>query len=117
MQGAGVKELAFKYHEFGFLELEPAYPAVRYIYTKNSDGTTVNIENPIQENMVGKYIFLKSKWHKITSQPDEKTLTIEGHSMFQDNFQTTAMQMNEITITPITTMDIHLNFIFKPTYA
>lgn len=116
LHGAGTKELAFKYHEFGFLELESAYPAVRDIYVKDSDGSSMSV-NLLRENVIGKYIFLKTGWSKIIDQPDKNTLIAEKHSVFQEGFHTMVESMNEITITPITTMNIHLNFIFKPTYA
>ena len=40
----GVQELAFLYHDYGFIELEPAFPIKRDIYA-TCEGTTVTTTN------------------------------------------------------------------------
>ena len=115
--GTGFKELAFKYHEYGFLELEPAYPALRNLYIDQCINNTVTVTNIIDENLTGKYIFIKNKWNKILSQPDKHTLNVEGTITGPEKERTMIIPMNEITVTPVTTMDIHLEFIYKPTFA
>lgn len=115
--GEGTKELAFIYHQYGFLSLESSFPAVRNLYVNYVNGTTVNVSNILAQNLVGKYIFILDRWHKITDQPDKHTLTVDGEIQESGSERTMAIPMNEIVITPVTTMDIDIQFIFKPTYA
>lgn len=115
--GTGFKELAFKYHEYGFIELEPAYPAIRNLFIDQCMNNTVIVTNAIHEDLTGKYIFIKDKWNKILSQQDEHTFTVEGIISGSEKEKTMVIAMNEITVTPITTMDIRLEFIYKPTFA
>ena len=116
--GAGTKELAFLYHEYGFLELESSFPAVRNIYVNSLGSESLNIANILNQNMVGKYIFAVNQWRKIIDQPDKHTLVVDSEVPAGSMERTMIIPMNEIIVTPITTMDItSLRFIYKPTYA
>lgn len=111
------KELAFKYHEYGFLELEPSYPAVRNLYATYLGGKTVNVRDILRTDLSGKYIFINDGWYKIISQTDKHTLILQDDIPAAGSEKTMVIPVNEIIIKPITSMDIHLRFIFKPTYA
>ena len=125
LKGADIEELAFMYHHEGFLDLEPSFPVLRGIHATYSIGNTVTIAEDLQD-VIGKYIFLGNSWYKIVNQGDgyivlnsnvpEQNLE-EGQDEEEITEITTIMDMNEITIKPITDMDIHVEFIFKPTYA
>ena len=117
LTGGGSNELAFKYHEYGFLELESSFPAVRDLYIDYEGSNLINVANILNEDLVGRYIFVNDDWHKIVEQPNKHSLRISEKINNFGSRKTMAVYMNEITITPITTMDIHLEFIFKPTYA
>lgn len=112
--------MAFMFHEKGFLSLESSYPAIRDIYADYSLGTSIHIANIFTEDAIGKYIFIDNKWRKIVSQPDRHTITVSAADTIRKTWQerTTIISLNEIVITPVSTMDItSLKFIYKPTYA
>ena len=117
LTGAGTNTLAFLYHEYGFLELEPAYPAMRNLYIDYLGGNTITFVNIVEEDVIGKYIFAQNEWRKIITQPDKHTITVDDPLTGTGNERTMIIPMNEITVTPITTMDINIKFIYKPTYA
>lgn len=111
------KELAFKYHERGFLELEPSYPAERDLYVNYLGGNFIEVKNMLTKNLTGKYIFVKDAWHKIVDQPDKHSIIVDEHITDTGSERTMVILANEITVMPVTTIDVHLRFIFKPTYA
>ena len=111
-------QLAFLYHEYGFLSLASSYPAVRDVYINYYNGYNIDVVNILTQDVIGQYIFVHDKWYKIVAQPDKHTLTVSEHISATGSERSTIMPMNEITITPVSTMDISsLKFIFKPTYA
>lgn len=118
LNGGGTKELAFLYHQYGFLELEPSFPALRNIYISNTaSSNTLTALNIIPPTVMGQYVYAAGKWHKIVNWTDEHTFVISGSVLVPNLTKTTIMTMNEITVTPDTTLDISLKFIYKPTYA
>ena len=118
----GEKSLAFLYHDYGFIELEPAFPILRDIYVayKQNVVTATNIlydQEDEKEWYIGKYIFLGSKWCKILECTDKHTLKVEGNTD-TGNIKTCIVLMNEIQIevsegTALT----NISFVYKPTYA
>ena len=121
----GVKELAFLYHDYGFIELEPAFPILRNIYVSYS-GNTVTCANILYQNdeerewYIGKYIYLKAtgkKWFKIVGSPNKHTLTVTGNSG-TGSLKTSVALMNEMQLTISQNTNIRsLKFLYKPTYA
>ena len=125
MKGADIDQLAFMYHHEGFLELEPSYPALRDIHATYSIGNVVTIAEDLPD-VIGKYIFLGTFWYEIVNQGDGYVVlrTNVPEQELEENEEeeeitevTTIMSANKITISPVTDMDIHVEFIFKPTYA
>jgi hypothetical protein len=112
-------ELAFLYHDNGFIELEPSYPTVRGLhvsYTANS--TTIVAEEEITEDVVGKYIYIDEAWRKIAAQTSAHNLTITSTPSQTGTAETDIVLMNEITVTPETTMSLSkLNFVYYPTFS
>lgn len=111
-------KLAFKYHDYGYIELETSYPAIRDVYINYLGGNSVEVLNILNQNVVGKYIFVKNAWFKIIAQPDRHTLSLDKAVGSGGAERSMIISMNEISIEPVSTMDItSLRFIFKPTYA
>ena len=126
----GEKELAFLYHDYGFIELEPSFPSIRNLYASYTNNT-VNIANALYDEpdeskwYIDKYIFLGEKsdentmtgnWRKIVSVPDKHTIIVQGNTG-SGSHRTTVALMNEITVTPQNTEISKLSFIYKPTFA
>lgn len=111
-------KLTFKYHDYGYLELETSYPAIRDVYINYLGGTDIEVINILSQNVIGKYIFVKNQWFKIIGQPDRHTISVDRATGVSGAERSMIIPMNEMTIKPVSTMDItSLRFIFKPTYA
>lgn len=112
--GGGESKPAFLYHDKGFIELEPAGIALRNVFTSYSNNK-VTLRNNLEENVVGKFIFVDNKWCKIISQTDN-ILTIDQNVASGTN-KTMIMTLNEITIDASSEMNISIKFIYNPTFA
>lgn len=120
LTGASGTNLAFMFHDSGFLSLESSFPAIRDIYIEYTSGTNINVNNIFTDDVIGRYVFAAGKWRKIVAQPDKHTFTVRASdSITSSGYERTmVMPLNEIIVTPISTMDItSLKFIYKPTYA
>ena len=113
--------LAFLYHDYGFIELEPAFPIVRDLYVKYS-GDTVDVTNILygeeeeKEWYKNKYIYLDN-WYKIHECVDKHTLKLYS-AAGTGACKTCAVLMNEIQIVPTQdTLITNISFIYKPTYS
>lgn len=116
--GNGYKKMSFVNHEYGFLELETAFPAVRNLYISTSGTNQINVSNILHGDLVGKYIFAGGSWHKILDVPDKHTLLVNEDIPAGNLEKTMVIPMNEITVSPVSTMSIDsLRFIYKPTYT
>ena len=114
--------MAFLYHDYGFIELEPSFPIVRELYVSYS-GTTVTTtatlyqDDDEKEWYKGKYIFLGNSWRKIAQCSGKHTLTLRS-SAGTGSTSTDIVLMNEIEITKSQNTNItNISFIYKPTYA
>lgn len=114
LSGNGETELAFLYHDKGFIELEPAFPALRNIYCSEFGNMTAKVTNNIEEDVKDKYIFLGDQWRKITKQNGHE-LTLNKY-ISQGSGKSMIMLMNEISIIPDSNMNIDIEFIYKPTF-
>lgn len=122
----GIERMAFLYHDYGFIELEPAFPILRSIYA-TCNGNTVTTTNILfdkeaeKEWYVGKYIFIgdeNGSWHKIIQCQDKYTLIISTTASQATPCYSCIVPMNEITITPTQGSSLsRLSFIYKPTFA
>ena len=110
-------QYALKYHQSGYLSLQPGYPAHRNVYISYENGNTVTTKAYFHDNVVGKYIYADGSWHKILSQPDKNTFIVLGQISNVGIERTQIMTMNEFNIKPVDTVDINISFVFKPTYA
>lgn len=121
------RNLAFLYHDYGFIELEPAYPIKRNIYA-TYNGLNVSVKNLLYEDdedyrkgwYIGKYIYLDD-WYKINEVIDKHTLNVmprNGQTPGIGERSTSIALMNELIVTPTQDTTISkLNFIYKPTFA
>ena len=132
---ASTDPLSFLYHDYGFIELEPAYPIIRDIYVTNVDpyegASAVTVLNMLYQDedekewYIGKYIFLgktgTGKWCKINKCIDEHRLeVITGDYNPPVEYKTNIVLMNEIHVARTATgngASIKLAFIYKPTYS
>ena len=109
---------AFVYHDSGFIQLAPAYPAVRNVYVnKIISPNQIRLINIIKRDVVGDYIFIDDTWHKIIGQ-NEFILTIEDSVFSISRNRTMITKMNELEIESVSTANLsHISFSYKPTYA
>lgn len=114
-------EISFLYHSGGFIEIEPTNPVIRNLYITSIGNNTISLVNNLEQDVIGRYIFVSSHWHKILNQTDENILTLrvtEEEPLDVQNESTMICDMNEITVTPVTELYLDkLSFIYKPTYA
>lgn len=118
LEGAGNKTYAFLYHDEGFLSLEPSYPVMRDINVSYNQGSnTIYSWNSIPEEIAGQYVYIQNQWRKILYVTDEHNFVISTPVASNGEEQTTIMLLNEIIITPQSSMDITLKFNFTPSYV
>lgn len=108
-------ELAFLYHDKGFIELEPSFPAIRHLFVKHG-GNTASAVIKMSENVEGKHIFIDDKWIKIVKQPDDNHFILES-SVSEGTTNTMIMPINILHVESLSEMDISLKFIYRPTFA
>jgi len=116
--GGGESTISFLYHDSGFLNLDPSYPALREVYVNYAENSNIiSIKTMLYQNVIGKYIFL-DKWRKIVEQIDKNTYRISTRCEASGTLNSTIMSMNELYIQPISAIDLtKLDFIYKPTFA
>lgn len=121
-------QLAFLYHDNGYLELAPGCPIVRDvdIHTSNNGLNKIYLDKIIDEEsifstIVGKYFWIggNDPWRKITDYDDENlVITTENFMTANQHITTDIVNMNEIVITPVSTMSLtRLNFVYLPTFS
>ena len=116
--GGASPEPAFLYHDSGFIQLAPAYPAHREIYVLQATAGVVTLVNTLFDNVEGQYIFIDGSWYKITEQIDDQHIRVDTAIDSDGTDRTMITVMNEMEVVPLTTMDLtHLSFSYKPTYA
>lgn len=116
-----VSEPGFIYHDQGFIELEPGYPAYRDIQV-TCQQTYVKSNGMFNENMVGRYIyFADNSSAKIVRFEDTDTIVVDKTVTEAQNGKAQILLMNEIRVSSYPaggSMNLtKLNFIFKPTFA
>lgn len=119
IRGGGESNIAFLYHNEGFIELEPSFPVIRNVFATYQNGTNVEISANVNENVVGKFIFINNKWRKIVAQTN-CLLTVRGEDTISTSGSeiTTISLMNELYIPSVPEVEIdRISFIYKPTFA
>lgn len=107
---------AFVYHDYGFIELDPAYPSVRNIYVQKCENNIITLYNTLYTDVQNQYIYISGEWHKIIEQIDQSLFRLD-HSVSVISERTMITKMNEIEIIPDDTMNLSISFSYKPTFA
>ena len=133
----GFQSVSFLYHDEGFIQLAPAFPAVRQVYAsaKDDEVKTVNklydrthgqTREEVKDLFVGKQIWLGGEWYDITDigkddlpeTKNEHILIIDGNIKPMVSENTMICQLNKITVEPVSEMKLtRLKFIYKPTFS
>lgn len=138
----GTSKVNFLYHDLGFIELEPAFPARRDLQVTVHNGTVYSTNKLYDRNagetaeecekeLKGQYLWLGGKWREITGIGQEHAHgdwtaskqsehIIQLKDMVSRNFSENTMisKMNKITVVPDSTMNLtRLKFIYKPTFS
>lgn len=111
---------AFIYHDRGFIELEPSYPINRELQVSvSATGTSVTaVYGSFNEEMLGKYIYLDNNFRRIVNVVSDTELTVNANVTQQDCVNAPVYTMNEIVVTPYSTMNLALlRFDYKHTFA
>lgn len=114
-------ELAFLYHDSGFIDLAPSYPITRELTvstTANSKTITSTIDC-FDADMVGKFILIGSTWYKIAAVTNSKQVTLETNVSTKATVShCVVVTMNELVVEPKSTMDLtKLQFDYYPTFT
>lgn len=129
MKGGTETKVCFLYHDYGFLSLEPAFPAMRDLYVQYNNSNTVTVTNMLYDfaeetaadatvYFADKHIYLNGEWIQIARVVDEHTLELKKRIEANGTERTMAAQLNEIYIAPVADMALtRLKFIYKPTYS
>lgn len=112
-------ELSYIYHDYGFIDLEPAYPIMRDVtvhYTAGSAAVQTD-EAVFDEDSVGQYLYYDGDWRKIASVISSKKANVLPSPSASGSEVTSMVRMNEIVITPVANMALtRLNFVYKHTF-
>ena len=111
-------ELAFLYHDYGFVELEPAFPIIRDLpFSYTSGSTEVTCADGGLDGLTGKHVFLDGQWREIVSVPDSNHMNVLPAVLNTGEGTGEIVTMNKITITPVSEMSLtKLNFRYNPTF-
>ena len=118
----GAKKLSFLYHDYGFMDLAPAFPIKRNLavaYDGTSVTTTAQLYKTAEEKAwySGKYIYLNGHWRKILRCQDTGTLVLQA-SAGTGTATADIVLMNELQLTLSQDTSLtKLEFIYKPTFA
>lgn len=108
----------FLYHDYGFIDLAPAFPVYRSVEFEKTSDSSLKVSNyPSEEFYVGKYIRLND-WYKIVSQ-DKNEIFIDGTVDENKNGLATIALMNEIEISSVGSGDVScdkIKFVYNPTF-
>ena len=118
-----VSSPGFLYHDYGFIELEPGYPAYRDIdITIGEDGKTLKSDGKFNYDMVNRYVYFSDGTNaKIVNVTDDSTAGINKTVTTEKNGKAQILKMNELYISAYPnggTINItKLDILFKPTFA
>ncbi len=91
-------ELAFAFHDEGYITLAPCTPFVRSVMISHTEGSNiVTSDGAFQKHMKGQYLYLNG-WRKISQVTDANTVVISQPAAASGNTVTPIVTMNEIEI-------------------
>ena len=93
-------ELAFEYHDEGYIQLAPCTPYERdVVVSYMPDSNVVSfMTKTTSSSMVGRYIRLAGEWVKIVSLLSENDVVVSKRMPYHNTEQTMITTMNELTI-------------------
>lgn len=111
---------AYYYHDYGFIELEPGYPAYRNIDVTATGNRNITSDGKFTADMVGRYIYFSNgAYAEIMRVDDDSHIqvgAIKNGSLASG--KANIMKMNKIMVTPDDNINLtKLEFVFKPTFA
>ena len=115
-------EPGFLFHDYGFIELDPGFPAYRDIDLSVTDNRTIQSDGKFTEDMLGRYIvFASGKIAQIKRVDSENNVQTDVSVSDEDSGVAQIIKLNEIYVAPnpnggsinLTKLD----FIYKPTFA
>lgn len=112
-------ELSYLYHDYGFIDLEPAYPIIRDVSVSYTSGSALvrAEEDVFGEDSKGKYLYYDGAWRKIASVVNSKEANVLPSPSVSGSEKTNIVQMNELVVTPVASMSLtRLNFVYKHTF-
>lgn len=126
--------LKMLYHDSGFIELKPSFPAVRELYVDSCANGRMNFITPLFDKYEprsvsnahnlydNRYVYYDGAWYPIESIDitNPYILNIDSPCAYTPEHYSKAMvaTLNKIVIRPVDSMNLSmLNFVFRATFA
>ena len=94
----GETEMAFAFHDEGYIDLAPCTPFVRSVSVSYTAGSNIiTSAGSFEKRMKGQYVYLNG-WKKISQINDENTAIISQSMGSSGSVQTPIVTMNEIEV-------------------
>ena len=91
------RELAFHYHDLGYLQLAPCTPFARNQSVSYTDGSKqIETDGIFLPHMTGQFVYLDGTWRKIHHVEDEHTATLTQPSPTTGQTSSPVVTMNEM---------------------
>lgn len=92
-------ELAFPFHDEGYITLAPCLPFVRSVSVRHTEGSnTVTSDGAFAKHMKGQYLYLGG-WKCIRQITDKNTAILSEAVESTGTVETPVVTMNEIEVT------------------
>lgn len=93
-------ELAFEYHDEGYIRLSPCTPYDRDVMVSYESGSNAVIlhAHKADISMIGKYMRIRGEWLKISSVLSDSSVVVSKQLLTSGTEQTMIAKMNELTI-------------------
>ena len=117
-----VSQPGFLYHDYGFIDLAPGFPAYRNITVDVTDNRNVNSDGLFAYDMLGRHIyFANGTVAKVVNVHDSSWIEVDTTVSSAENGVAQILQMNEIVVSALPAGGsfslTKLEFVYKPTFA
>lgn len=93
------KELAFYYHDFGYIQLAPCTPFIREVKVAHTAGSKKIVSAGLfLPHMVGQFLLIGGAWHQIHRIQDENTAHTTQNIAVTGSTSTPVVTMNEMVL-------------------
>lgn len=116
-------ELAFLYHDYGFIELQPGNVIRnlhgKYVKDEENKNYYIELNNGLADLLVGKYVYVNKTWHEVVPGTMPNTIRfIEDAGFTEGDIVFAAVTMNKIQIKGGGHFELtKLKFDYKPTFS